>query len=128
MTPAKGDIVLRRNAPFVEEWSFTDEFLRLIDLTGYTGELEIRLYGRAPGDALVSLQTIATAGQGLRFLADDPFAVRVTIDQPSAAALPVQGGPGSPAVFVYDLALIDPTGFRQIFREGAVITNPGVTL
>lgn len=128
MIPDRVDITLRRNAPFVEEWSFADAKGSPIDLTGWSGELQLRLYGAAAGDALVALATVPADIEGLRFLADDPTVVRVEIAEATIAPLPAGAEAGDVAVFVYDLVLIDPTGFRQPFREGSAIVLPGVSV
>jgi hypothetical protein len=126
MVPARVDITLRRNTPFVEDWIFLDEAGRPFDFTGWTGKLEIRRFGAEPGAARISL-TGGTGLEGLYFYPGDRTRIRVGIDQPTIAALPEPTQSGGSVALVYDLIMADPSGLKQAFREGTVIVLPGVT-
>ncbi len=127
MQPAQGDLALRRNAPTIVEWSFADEAGLPFDFTGWDARLQIRLYPGQPGDALATLTRVSD-GQGVFLIPDRRDSIRVTVDQSTAANLPASREAGDSVTLSYDLVMIDPTGFRQVFREGAITVQPGVTL
>lgn len=128
MTPANVPLTLRRNVNYGESFEATDDYGLPIDFTGFTGELEVRLYGKQPGDALLTIGTVATPIEGLLFTAT---AIEVRIDSASIDGLP--GGPddgqepGDPSSFVYDLLLTPPGGSADVWFEGSVTVLPGVT-
>ena len=47
MTPANEPLTARRNARFVEEWTFKDGATPF-NFTGYSGRLKVRLFGAQP--------------------------------------------------------------------------------
>lgn len=135
MIPVSADITLYRNADFWQEWSFVDGAGQKYDFTGWTPALEFRLYGAQPGDAKLSLSP-QVGTEGLQVLPGaDRDTITVRIKRATIDALP--GKPldgtnlveaGAPIIFAYDLAITDPTGFRQVFRSGRAIVQPGVTV
>jgi hypothetical protein len=123
--PAAVDLPLRRNTPYNEEYQFTDANDALVDFTGYTASVEIRLYGGQPGTALVRLGTVNSDAQGMRLL--DKNTWRMRIDQDSLSDLPA-GEPGATQKFEWDWVFTDPDGVRSAWLEGAANLKPGVTL
>lgn len=119
MTPATRDLRGARNVPFGVEWRFTyqDE---PVDLTGYTGAFQLRLYPGAAGAALASGTVTIDGPNG---------AVEVTITEAALAAMPGLNSPeaGSSQTFYHDLVLTDPSGLEERWVAGKFILEPGVT-
>ena len=135
MTPANVTLTAWRNARFAEEYRFagpTSDGQAPIDFTGWTGELEVRLYGAQPGDAIISLSNVASDIEGVWIIEPSAGAIQVSIERETLAdAFTALGGPaeaGSNITLVYDLILTTPTGDPEIWMQGAFIFNPGVTI
>lgn len=123
MKPAQTPLLARRNAPFAEAFTFY-ELGADFDFTGAVARMQVRLYGAAPFDALIDLETVTEAfTEGLRIVDGTitPF-----IAEDSLAALP-RGLPGQPATFLYDLVVTLPGEVASVWREGPFIVKPGVT-
>jgi len=129
-------LTARRNAPLIFALPVYIG-AALADLTGYAGKLQVRRYGKAPGDPLLGIETASSPAEGIRFgwRVDDArqtdlpesgwFRVLITaeaIDQLPAASLP-----GEPATFSYDLIVTPASGKAATWMEGDFIVLPGVT-
>jgi hypothetical protein len=119
MTPATRDLRAARNVPFGVEWRFTDQDVPL-DLTGYTGLFQLRLYPGAAGAALAAGTVTIDGSAG---------AVTVTITEAALAAMPGLNSPetGSAQTFYHDLVLTDPTALEERWVAGKFILEPGVS-
>lgn len=131
MTPATEPLKAWRNARFAEEWVFTesgDSF----DFTGYTGALEVRLYGAQAGSAKILLPNVTSEMQGVWIVNPSLGIIRVRIDQDELQSayetLLGANEAGTPVPLVYDLRLTAPDGNEEIWLEGPFIINPGVTI
>lgn len=122
-SPAWQGLQARRNAPYAEVFTFSERGPSL-DLTGAVARMQVRLYGAAPYDALINLETVTEDfTEGLRIVDGTitPFIAEETL-----AALP-KGLPGQPVTFLYDLVVLLPGEVAQVWREGPFIVKPGVT-
>lgn len=130
--PVPLDLRVWRNGDYVEEFFVAMDFgpdgtpIDPIDLTGWTAEMQVRLYGLAGGAALLSLATVTSEGQGIRLLDPTAGVLRIWIARTTLEALPNTGKAGLERTFAYDLVLIDPTGIRSVYATGAFIVPPGV--
>lgn len=127
MIPETVTLTARRNATFAEEYDFTDETGAAIDLTGCTATMQVRLYGNAPGSALITLPSVTRGIEGV--WVSDPANGKITvqINESTLAAMPSNGTPGAADVFAYDLMVTWSDGHTDCFIEGRFILNPGVT-
>ena len=122
--PARRDLVARRNCPFSEVWSLTDDAGDPLDLTTATVSMEVRLYGAQPGSALITLAE--QASEQTEGLYIDGGSVTPWIDEAVLRLMP-EGGEGQSVAFVYDLK-VQPSGeVAQLYRYGFVTLKPGVT-
>jgi len=134
MTPVILNLEAWRNVPFAESFILTDgdpaavdEDGNPIDLTGYAGALQVRLYGLAAGDPLISLTTVTSDVQGLRFIEPTAGRINILIDESTLAALPESGKRGFPVVYAYDLVLTDADSLQEVYATGTFTVHPGVT-
>ena len=133
MTPANVTIEVWRNADYAETWivaeSFSDNGVAsgVQDLTGWTAALQVRLYGLAGGAALISLATVTTAVQGVRFIEPTAGQMEIRITDATLETLPASGKAGASVTFSYDLLLTDPAGIESVYAAGDFIVQPGVT-
>lgn len=134
--PATVDFRVQRNADYAETWVVADEqgydasgnAINPLDLTGWSAELQVRLYGLADGDPLIDLGTVETDIEGIRFIEPAAGQMVIRIDwDPTLEGLPVAGKAGADVAFKYDLILIDPTGLRSSYAVGTFTVPPGVT-
>lgn len=124
-TPAAVDLPLRRNTPYNEEYQFAAPDGSLVDFTGYTAAVQIRIYGGQPGPALLSLGTVVDDSEGLRLL--DINTWRIRIDEASLADLPGADEAGDAVRFEWDWVFTDQAGVESAWMEGAAVLKPGVT-
>jgi len=134
MTPVVLNLEAWRNVPFAESFILTDgdpaavdEDGNPIDLTGYSGALQVRLYGLAAGDALISLATVTSDIQGVRFIEPTAGRINIRIDESTLAALPAPGKAGGKLVLAYDLVLTDADSLQEVYATGTFTVHPGVT-
>lgn len=133
MTPANVPISVWRNADYAETWVIAEGFdaagdaVSPQDLTGSTFALQVRLYGLAGGDPLVSLATVTTAIQGVRIIEAAAGQIEIRITDATLEALPASGRAGASVTFSYDLVLTDPNGVESVYAQGDFIVEPGVT-
>ena len=136
MTPAREPLVARRNARFEEEWAFAEDDGTPIDLTGYTGEMQARLYGAQPGDPKIELGNVTSDVEGVWIREPSAGVVAVRIDQATLAAifdaligasLIPDHEAGNAIPLVYDLRLTAPSGAEEVWMEGSFTIQPGVT-
>lgn len=131
--PMQLDLRVWRNGDYVEEFTLAESVAadgtpqNPIDLTGWSAQLQVRLYGLAGGSALISLTTVTTEVQGIRIMEPTDGVIRVWITDTTLEALPNTGKAGAERTFAYDLVLIDPTGIRSVYATGAFIVPPGVS-
>lgn len=132
-TPVTLDLSVWRNADYVEEWTFTDGTSEAnpgdpIDLTGWSAAMDIRLYPGASGSALISLATVTTDIQGIRFTDPTDGIVTIRIQDTAINGLPNDADrPDGPITLYYDLVLTDPTGDRHNYAGGKFTVYPKVT-
>ena len=125
MTPAVQPLFLRRNASCLQEWQLVDASGTVLDLTGCSAALEIRLYGAQPGAApLTMAATVIEPAFGI---------VQVVSSQPAVQAAfdAMGGGPeaGDPITgLAYDLRITRPDGTRDVPISGPCTIYPGVTV
>lgn len=133
INPAQQLLTAYRNRVYAETLTLTGEE-GVDNWTGYTARMEVRHYGAQPGDALVSLDTVAS-GEGLVLTVgpNHVLTIAARIERTTLAALP--GGTsadavtgGDDAVFYHDLLLIAPDGDAEALRQGAFNLKPGVTI
>lgn len=124
MQPVTEPITARRNVPFAAEWSFDDEAVP-VDFTGATVEMEVRLFGAQPGNALISLAEVGTEQTEGLFIGTGTIAP--FIDALTLALLPAAPLAGGNAVFAYDLRVDLADRPSEIWRQGQFIVKPGVT-
>jgi hypothetical protein len=138
MTPATVTLRVWRNARYIEEFPFTapadGDDAAPYDLTGWTGRLQVRLYGAAAGAALLSLASQVSDGEGVWIIEPASGIVRVRIDEDSLTALwdgllpdPAVAEPGDPITLKYDLVMTPPVGGDEVWMQGDFIIEPGVT-
>lgn len=130
--PVTRDLTFWRNDDFTEEWPFTDgtsedDVGDAIDLTGWSAAMDVRLYAGASGAALLSLATVTTDIQGLRFVDPVNGVIAVRIQDTALNALAPVGRTGKPAILYYDLVLTDPAGDRHNVAGGKFTVYPKVT-
>lgn len=133
INPAQQLLTAYRNRVYAETLTLTGEE-GVDNWTGYTARMEVRHYGAQPGDALVSLDTVAS-GEGLVLTVgpNHVLTIAARIERTTLTALP--GGTsadaitgGDDAVFYHDLLLIAPDGDAEALRQGAFNLKPGVTI
>lgn len=127
MIPETVALTARRNTPFAEEYEFTDETGAAFDFTGCTGAMQVRLYGNAPGAALVNLANVGSDIEGVWVRDPANGIISVRIDENTLIALPEASTPGAADVFAYDLIITWSDGLEECLMEGQFILNPGVT-
>lgn len=132
--PATVDLRVNRNGDYGETWIVAENFdangtaIGVQDLTGWTAELQVRLYGLAGGPPLISLGTVTSPVQGIYFIEPSAGQMEIRIDwAPSLENLPSTGKAGFDRTFAYDLVLTDPAGVRSVYATGSFIVPPGVT-
>lgn len=136
MTPARLPLTTWRNGRFVEELPFTGPIFggveAPVDFTGWQARMQIRLYGAAAGDPIITLLNVTSDVQGVWIIEPSQGIIRVRVDQETlAAAWAAVGGsvePGEPIKLKYDLLLTPPTGGGEPWAEGDFIITPGVTM
>lgn len=128
-TAANKTLKGRRNAPF--EWRFqVMDGLTPVDLTGYVLAMQVRLYGAAAGDALISLGLVTVEGtKGIRIANAAEGRVHVFIPETDINDLPGVHAPEANAIqsFSFDLRVTPATGVAEIWVEGLFQVQPGVT-
>lgn len=92
---------------------------------GFTARMQVREFEGAPDPALLDITMIATANGSVFTNVGD--AIVLTIDKDDLETLPVASPISDPANFVYDMLLIDQTGFVNKFVSGPFIMREGVT-
>lgn len=122
-----------RNDDFGAEWTLTDGTSEAnpgdpIDLTGWTADMEIRLYAGASGSALIDLATVTTDIQGVRFIEASQGRIVIRIQDTAINGLPTDTDrPDQPMIFYWDLVLTDPTSDRHNYVGGKFTVYPKVT-
>lgn len=136
MSPATVALRVWRNARYVEEFPFTapsggDEDAPF-DLTGWSAKFQVRLYGAAAGDPILSLTNQTTDVQGVWIIEPSQGIIRIRIDEASIASAwsAIGGGTeaGDAAELKYDLVLTPPAGGDEVWMQGDFIIEPGVTV
>lgn len=126
MIPETVELIGRRNADFIEEYSFSEDNVP-VDLTGCSARMQLRLYGNAPGSPLIDLATVSTDVQGVKFVDRVNGLIQVKINQANLAGLPARVSTDSRSSFAYDLRITWPDGVEDVFMEGAFVLKAGVT-
>ena len=126
--PAVWNITVRKNAPWDRESYLADEASgERIDLTGYDLLMQVRLYQGAADPALVDLETVETAVEGIQITDAPQGEFTILIDQATLEALPAQNGENKPSVFHHDLILTAPGGPPEVYAYGSFTVFTGVT-
>jgi len=81
----------------------------------------------AGGSALISLTTVETAIQGIRFIEPSAGQMEIRITDATLEALPAAGKAGADLLLSYDLVLSDPTEVESVYAAGVFTVKPGVT-
>lgn len=131
MTPARDvDITCWNNGFYSESFTF-DDGAAPIDLTGYAGKLQVRLYGAQPGAAVISLASVTSAVEGVWIAEPAQGVVEVRIEEATLAsayaALSAGLEAGAALMLAYDLVLTNPAGDDEVWATGEFIINAGVT-
>lgn len=144
------DVDADRWTPFVETWQFEGE-----DWTGATFAMQVRLFNDAPGDPLLSLETVTTAAaEGVRLVyagtatvdahiaagrlnevpeglaSEDSLAlslVGVRINETSMEAMPFPGERGDNATLAWDLHVTPAGGLKSKLLGGHFTVLSGAT-
>lgn len=95
------------------------------DFSQMTARMQVRMYEGAPDPALLTITMSATPNGSVFTVVGTSMVL--TIKKADLEALPVSTPINSPAVFVYDIILTDPTGFENKFLGGQFIMTEGVT-
>lgn len=131
MIPATVPIRAWRNARYVEEFPFTIDDEPYV-LTGWSGAMQVRLYGAADGAALINLANVTSDTQGVWIIEPAEGIVRVRIDEATLTALwTTLGGPaeaGEAITLTYDLVMTPPAGGDEVWMQGPFTIEPGVTV
>jgi len=130
--PATVPIRARRNGVYAEEYQFTDG-ADPVDLTGYTGIAQVRLYGAQPGDAIISLPGVDGPIEGVWINDPAQGCVQIIITEATLtgayAALRAGIEPGASILLVWDLVLTPPGGAGdEVWMEGTFEVKAGVTV
>lgn len=119
-----------RNTPFPPEvFTFRNGGVPQ-NFTGKAFAMDVRAVA-GTGPALISLDTAADdAMNGVRPVEATAGKLRFQIDQTTMQTAYDAAGvkAGAPALFVYDLLVIDADGFPDALIEGSFTIEPGVTL
>ena len=130
MIPAPVLIRVWRNARYAEEFHFEIDGAPY-NLSGWTGAMQVRLYGAQPGDALISLASVTSNIEGVRVVEPTQGIVRVQINEATLTTLwTTLGGPAEPGDAItlkYDLVMTQ-AGADEVWIEGDFIIEPGVTV
>jgi len=134
--PAKLPLRGRRNAYFGEEWQFTVKdpdtgVSAPVDLTGWQGKLELRQYGAQPGNALFTLYNVTANIEGVWIIEPTEGRVQVYITKSTMRGVYdfLRGDiePGADIIVSYDLKMTEGDGRDDVWVEGLLTLNPGVT-
>lgn len=131
--PATVNLTVQRNGDYAETWIVAESFdeageaVNPQDLTGWSATMQVRLYGLAGGSALISLATVETAIQGIRFIEPSAGQMEIRITDATLEALPAAGKAGADLLLSYDLVLSDPTEVESVYAAGVFTVKPGVT-
>ena len=137
MIPANVPLAAWRNARHVEDFTFTAPAEgggdAAYDLTGWSAAMQVRLYGAAPDDPVISLANVTSDSEGVWIVEPAEGLVRIRIDETTlAAAWNALGGgveAGDPIRGLrYDLVLTPPAGGDEVWIEGEFTLYPGVTV
>lgn len=137
MTPVAVPITAWRNARYIEEFYFTapiDDVDAPVDLTGWLGKIQVRLYGAASGSALMTLSPVVSDVEGVWVIEPTGGVVRARADEATLTSLwTALGGvgarePNRPFKLKYDLVMTPPSGGDEVWLEGDFILQPGVTV
>jgi hypothetical protein len=121
--PMQAPLTLRRNDnPFRVMFVAENEDGSVIDMTGLSAVLEMRLYPGAPGEALISISTDDMTGS--RLIASS-LGLEAVIENEPIDTLP-GGEAGQDVVFAYDL-LVTRAGDQNCWFFGAATVKWGVT-
>lgn len=114
----------RRNAPFSEVLTYTDDVGEPFDFSGATATMQVRQYGAQAGAALIDLaETSLELTEGV--LVGEGI-LSIYIDEVSLKLLPT-AAPGADVTFVYDLKVTLSGSPAEIWAQGPFIVSPGVT-
>jgi hypothetical protein len=116
MPAFKEKLTIEQGATFDESWDWLDEEGNPVDLTGWTGKMDIR-----ENIAAETPYMTLTTENGRIVLGEVAGRVRLLIEASATAAI---AWPKA----IFDLHLIDASGDYIVrFMKGSVIIDPGVT-
>lgn len=115
ITPAIIPIIIYQDAIFNGMYTFSDGDGNLLDLTGYTGSMMIRVNI----DAIDPIATLTTENGGIT-LGGSLGTMLLYISSTDTSALPAPSA-------IYDLLLIDGSGVPSRFMQGNVTISRAVT-
>lgn len=119
------DLFARRNATLAHEFELTHPDGAPVDLTDAELWLEVRLFGAAPGQALIRLETVDSAERQGLFAT--PGSIRMRVNEVNLLVLPRASAPAAPARFAFDLVIRRPGEEAAVWRWGTLHLAPGVT-
>ena len=124
--PATIDITAYRNSVLQADITLKDNG-SVIDFTGFSALMQIRTTPGAPS-SLLSLATSGStpAGSVLSFPNITSGVVRVFIQNADFADFP-DNPAWSPAQYAYDLLMIAPSTYPDVYLYGKFLLNEGVT-
>lgn len=121
---AREPLRARRNTPFVYAFQVRRNDAPL-DLTGHTATMQVRLYGMAPEDPQIDLETVSVLmTEGLTIIGST---VSAFIDELTLMLMPSAHVAQRDDRFAYDLVISDPDGYSWVERWGPFDLAQGVT-
>lgn len=128
LTPGRLDLVVQRWTPFI----FLIDFPGL-DFSEATFAMQVRLYGDAPGDPILSLVNAAANAQGLSVSVTEvegaPMStVQIRINETTLEAILLNSGKaGAPIGLVWDIHITGGGLPKTRVLEGSFTIKPGAT-
>ena len=116
MTAAKHDFAIEQGATFKADLTFTDSENNVVDLTGYSINMQAR-------SKVSSSETVLDLSVGSGITITNPVGGLFEIEQSAAETAALTGG----AVLVYDLELTNPAGQVTRLLQGKIMVSPEVT-
>ena len=128
MLPIRPDFLCRTNADFAEEFTVVDTG-DAVDLTGHTPSMTVKT--TVNGDTVFSLSMVTTAAQGIRVIEAESgiFAVQIDYETLSAAydAVVANYEQGKTISLAHDIKFISPTGLHEVWFQGILAIDKGIT-
>lgn len=98
---------------------------RGFSFAGFTAQMQVRTHEGAPDPALLDIGMAATVNGSAFSVVGETMVL--TIKREDLETLPEADPVSDPAYFVYDILMIDQTGFVNKFLSGPFVMTKGVT-